>query len=198
MSGHKIDGTDSDPHEKDAYDEFEERMRRIGDLVVAIWRQLTVDQRVGHGIALIGILVLIVYTTYTIRIYTANNRSANAAKDSSDLLRQQLEEANKAVILYDKPFNLGAAGEASFNLHNVGRYTATRASAVVTVTLHELPNGKIVKSFKETKALPDIPGVRSWVQDPSRDPNSTYWWSTPYGFTRISNLESGTGNWLLA
>jgi cbb3-type cytochrome oxidase subunit 3 len=75
----------SDREAKDAYDEFEERVRRIGIAIVGIWRELNTSERISHIAALATLIVLLFYTGYTIRIYKASNRTAIAAEKQLDL-----------------------------------------------------------------------------------------------------------------
>ena len=89
--------------EKDPYDEFEERIRRIGVYVVRCltyartgWSEMSFHKRLGHSIATATLVALIVYTGYTIKIYKAANRTANAAYRQLEMIdRPWLKEGSE-------------------------------------------------------------------------------------------------------
>ena len=85
MHDHNPETEDTDREEKDAYDEFEEGVSRVGVFILSIIKELKISERIGHGIALATLTALIFYTGYTIKIYKATNRTAIAAQRSADI-----------------------------------------------------------------------------------------------------------------
>lgn len=63
---------------------------------------------VTAGLEIIGLIVLCIYAAYTIKIYCANKKSADAAKDAADIAREALTDVQRAFV-YDS-FNQGQDG----------------------------------------------------------------------------------------
>jgi hypothetical protein len=89
MHQHNPEAENAEREEKDSYDEFEERVRRVGVFVLERllyikreWHQLSFHKRAGHAIAFATLLSLIFYATYTVKIFNATDRTANIADAS--------------------------------------------------------------------------------------------------------------------
>ena len=142
MNSHKEDRTNTDPDSKDPYDEFEERMRRIGSSIVAIWKELTIDQRLTHSIAIAGILGLIVYASYTIKIY-------RTTKNSSDTAAKQLEQTERPWLTIDvtpdSSFEFTNDGGVGFSIRprirNIGNSVATDITFDARMVVPPMDNG---------------------------------------------------------
>jgi hypothetical protein len=86
---------------------------------------------VTFGLELLGLIVLCIYAAYTIKIYCANKKAADAAKSAADTAASQLELAERpwidANISIDGPFEFnvnGANVHLKFTLRNTGHSPA--------------------------------------------------------------------------
>ncbi len=141
MNEQEAKGVKSENEEKDAYDEFEERMRRIGLLIRSSWKVLTLDQRIAHIIALATLTFLVIYTRYTIKIYSGNQAQTK-------LIRQQLVGTQAAALDYLTPTwqTEGEEGIISATLINHGLISAQDVNFDVTVTRERLSDFKPLES----------------------------------------------------
>jgi hypothetical protein len=83
---------------RDAYDEFEQRIGRIGIGIVTVWRKLEVSEKVGHALALATLIALIVYAGYTIKIYRANRDAADTAQGQLKQMISQAKDDQRAWV----------------------------------------------------------------------------------------------------
>ena len=132
------EGKHSDRQEKDAYDEFEERIVRIGIAILAIWKELKMSERISHIVAFLTLASLIFYAAYTVKIYKANVQSAEAAKESARAVKEGTQRAyrpwlGKESIVELKADILGppsddtVAGQLSVAVKNFGPSPALNA-----------------------------------------------------------------------
>src|ERR1035437_3683760 len=113
-------------------------------------------------VELAGVLILGVYTGYTIKIYWANHDAAIAAQNTlceiqkqTTLMRQEMEENNAAVVILEKPsFNLFPDPNLSVELTNVGHYGASQLNATLSISYRSLSTGKQLGSTQEFKIGP--------------------------------------------
>ena len=84
-----------------------------------------------NGAEIIGLLLLAVYTCYTIKMYRANKRAADAAKSAAETAARQLELSERpwvqAQISIAGPFNFNVNGanlHLRFQLLNTGHSPA--------------------------------------------------------------------------
>jgi len=112
MHEHSSETEDSDRGEKSSYDDFEERMRRIGAVVIQTWRKLSPHERTGHLISVATLAVLIFYTGYTIKIYKASDTSARAAESAALTAKQ-------ALVTGQRPW-LGPKANPTFTFDQAG------------------------------------------------------------------------------
>jgi hypothetical protein len=104
---------DSETEAKDAYDEFEERMGRVGITVVASWNELEISERIGHIIALATLLAPHLYAAYTVNIYTATKQSAEAATVAARAAKEQADLDIRALEAADADKKLPVARQAT-------------------------------------------------------------------------------------
>src|ERR1700722_18447558 len=103
MCQQEDEGVNPDGTEQDAYDEFEDGVRRVCLFIIRLRRELSASEKVGHGVALLTLAALVFYTAYTIKIYKATNRSAQAAKDAANTAKDALHITERAYIAAGKP-----------------------------------------------------------------------------------------------
>jgi len=137
MHEHHPDTIDGDREEKSPYDEFEQRIRRIGIFIGSgfrhvwvRWLGLSFSEQTGHVVAFATLVALIAYTRYTIKIYKAANHTADAAYRQLETLdRPWLKEG----IVSNFAFTFDSRGSVSWSVlitvTNVGHSVATGVSA---------------------------------------------------------------------
>jgi hypothetical protein len=148
---------------KDAYDEFEEGMRRVGVFVSRIWSKLSTSERIGHVTALATLTALVIYAGYTIKLYKANHDAASTAHDTlveiqkqTKLAHQQVVGAQQAILSISA--NLGRErGEAGLQIMpNVqGSVPASDIHGTFEITRKSFPALRIIDSdyFEESWAI---------------------------------------------
>jgi hypothetical protein len=121
--------------------------------------------------------------------------AANAASEQTKLLRQQLEASVGAIVYIDKPFGLGTPGIVGIGLHNMGHYAATDIKAVVRVSLHQVPTGKLIENFAPILiAVPRINPPTAWDVDPMSGRNNISNLGPAYPLSPVEDamLKNGT------
>jgi hypothetical protein len=143
---------DAEREQKDAYDEFEDRVGRVGIFIIGIWGELTTSERIGHLVALGTFIALIVYTGYTMKIYKAANKSAQEATRATDVNLKIIKSTFAAYITVD--FNVQGGYEpvtktqrafAQVWFSNHGR-TKTYVSSQYVITEMRLPEKREVRT----------------------------------------------------
>jgi hypothetical protein len=96
MHEHDPETENAERQQKDAYDEFEERVRRVRVFLFRClcsgwfhWKELKFNKRIGHTLTLATLIALILYTCYTVKIYKASNLSASAAQIAAETAAKQ-------------------------------------------------------------------------------------------------------------
>ncbi|MBZ5678631.1 MAG: hypothetical protein LAO24_00850 [Acidobacteriia bacterium] len=119
MDEHDPETVSSDREKKDAYEEFEDRVRRIGLLLLSglrvfktRWNELYFHQQAGHFLAFATLVALVVYTGYTIEIYKASNRSAIAAKVSAEAAKGAADTAHEALVIGQRAYMVDSFTQA--------------------------------------------------------------------------------------
>jgi len=86
---------ESNPAYKYPEDEFEEEMRGFWRYLRGGWSALHFDKRIEILLGLFGLLVVIIYTTYTAMMYKANRDAANAASAAVTVARDTLTDTQQ-------------------------------------------------------------------------------------------------------
>jgi hypothetical protein len=147
MHQHDPDAEDADRRQQDPYDEFEERVKRIGATIARTWKKLETSEKISHIISFITLLALTFYAGYTVKIYRANHDAAKSAQETlgeiqkqTTLMRQQVVGTQAAILQLDISF--GEDGRLGISLNNLGRVTADLVQFQIEATKGELPGGK--------------------------------------------------------
>ena len=153
---------DSDREAKDAYDEFEDGVRRIRVFGLVVWRELNTSERVGHIVALGTLLALIVYTGYTMKIYKAANKSAQEATRATDINLKIIKSTFAAYVTVDfnvqggyEPVTKTQRAYAQVWFSNHGR-TKTYVNSQYVITEMRLPEKRelrTVASYSGTELI---------------------------------------------
>ena len=86
---------------------------------------------VKTGAELLGIVLLAVYTGYTIKMYCANKKAADAAKSAADTASDSLKFSREQFRTDERPYMSPAArgantdGQGHFSVYNIGTGPAT-------------------------------------------------------------------------
>jgi hypothetical protein len=185
---------ESDTDARDAYDEFDERMRRIGRGLIVIWRDLSPSERLGNIVSFVTLVALIFYTGYTIKIYKASNRSANAANQTlgeiqkqTTLMRQQVVGSQGAVLRLDIHAADTATRAVVGGIANMGIVTATHIRTHVEVRRQTIRPDGIIETIGNPLIYDEGPeqlkGSSSWPEGP----NSPHEWRVPWIRIVVSN-----------
>ncbi|MGB8063799.1 MAG: hypothetical protein WCF26_18035 [Candidatus Sulfotelmatobacter sp.] len=134
------------------------------------------------------LVVLCVYAAYTIKIYCANKKAAQAAQDTfgqiqqqTTLMRQQLVGSQGAVL------DLGIAenslpGDFFVQVTNSGHVTATDVHLKVDASQQVLKDGTLIgEPFHFELSVPPIAAGRNW--------NHT--WHQPWSLTEYERQQGG-------
>jgi hypothetical protein len=89
------------PAEQSPETEVEEQIKRFRQYLRFHWGATEFSKRIEIGIAVIGLLVLIVYTTYTAMMFGVTDKAAEAAKSSADTAAAQLELSERPWVYTD-------------------------------------------------------------------------------------------------
>jgi hypothetical protein len=118
-----------------------ERVERFMNGIVREWRRLDFFKRVELAISVIGIVVLVAYTTYTAMMYGANRDAADAARDAANTADKSLKltrdvfRSSQSAILQPEISTRGAGIPhfVQINIHNVGHTPATRVNGDISL-----------------------------------------------------------------
>ena len=92
------DGGGGSEEGRDSYDEFEDRMKRIGRGTLLVWKKLSVSERVGHLIGFATLLAMVIYTGFTVRIYKSANDSAQEARLAREQSAKQFDSDQRPYL----------------------------------------------------------------------------------------------------
>jgi hypothetical protein len=136
MQEHNHDAVDTNRDEKDPYDELEERMKRIGIAIISICKGLKTSERIGHSIALITLLALIFYAGYTVKIYKATKKSADAAESAAGTARESLISGQRAFVIFQgSKFDIGHVTDTTGKSQEYIAFTAAWENVGTTAAL---------------------------------------------------------------
>jgi hypothetical protein len=131
---------DHNPTEQYPEGQVEEQIKRFAEYLSCGWRETEFTKRIEIGVAVTGLLVLLVYTIYTGLMYGANEKSANAAKSAAETAQRTLEQSIEAFriderawveiepikpVLLDNNPKFGATFTCDIYPRNVGKTVAT-------------------------------------------------------------------------
>jgi len=109
---HHHQQSEAKPTEKDPYDEFQDRMMRVGRRLARLWKhhikkgwkRTKFHDRISVIVAISGLVVLIVYTIFTIKMWSANKQAADAAKIAAQAAEEATTIAQKQLIANERPW----------------------------------------------------------------------------------------------
>jgi hypothetical protein len=174
MCEHDPETVDSEREARDAYDEFEERMRRIGEFLRRLWHDFEIGwhglgfhEQLGHVISIATLIALFVYAGYTIKMYHANRESADQAIAQVGIARDTLKTTTQQFYLDQRPWispSFPPAPQAEnqwirsdFTMVNSGKTPALNADAIAVLIVHRQGDAL---SFKDVQhGIPVSKGV---------------------------------------
>jgi hypothetical protein len=163
MCPRNFDAENADREIKDAYDEFEERVGRIGVFLVGVWEQLDASERIGHIIALLTLIALIFYAGYTVKIYRATEKSAEAAKRTADTNSNLVKATFAAYITAEiglqstvrpETGQWRATVNVSFTNHGKTKTTLSSTYVITQMSLPEKKRTGVIGSYSVTEIVP--------------------------------------------
>lgn len=144
-------------------------------------------------VEIVGIILLGVYTVYTIKISRANKKAAEAAHDTlveiqkqTILSRQQLVGTQGALL--ELHLDVNPDGETFAELLNIGHVTATNIHFRLEVTRQNLPSETPIGT----------PIVFEWPIPPIKADPASYWaknWPLPWIPKRLTERQEWPKGW---